>query len=400
MQGINKALDFIFERFYCKDTELIYDFLIDEGSAAHHLPHPKDIKRQHPNPCGWGVGMEDSVLNGGSVIDALVGRFEATGDIWAKEVCLDIFEGMMLCATVSKEKGFIARSVSPVDKKSHYFNSSRDQYTHWIYAAVRLFGSSVADDKIREDIRRVLVSVAEKCLRDVTEENGFELLRADRKAGAVCKMWGELWPHEYLRLPMFYMAAYFVSGDEKWKAEADKYRFEALEKTKAFDPTRHSTYVLLQLQYSLRFMCDICPEETFKAECRVLIDMLAEYGKKNLPYACKRLEEIGRLNFRYKKWDECSWVDCGEFGGYTYLNPAQSELKENTSFYPLRAVGELASLVALRYEKPVDADLLRVLDDVADRVDYDNHFTYAPLLLACGYMLCEENLYKNKKESD
>ena len=106
------------------------------------------------------------------------------------------------------------------------------------------------------------------------------------------------------------------------------------------------------------------------------------------------LDEIGRLDFRYKKWDECSWVDCGEFGGYTYLNPAQSELKENTSFYPLRAVGELASLVALRYEKPVDADLLILLDDLAGGLDYDNHYTYAPLLLACGYMLCEENLYK------
>lgn len=400
MTGIKRAWGFIFHRFYCEDTKLIYDFLIDEGNAYHHLPSPKDIRRQHPNPCGWGVGMEDSVLNGGSVIDALVGHYTVTGDEWAKEACLDIFDGMMLCATVSDESGFIARSVSPVDKKSYYFNSSRDQYTHWVYAAVRLYSSPIADDGIREGIRKVLLSVAEKCLRDVTEENGFELLRADRKPGIVSKMWGELWPHEYLRLPMFYMAAYFVSGDEKWKREADKYRFEALEKTKPFDPSRHSTYVLLQLQYSLRLMCDLCPEEDFRADCLALMNRLSDFGEKNIPEVCKRLEDIGRLNFRYKKWDECSWVDCGEFGGYKYLNPAQSELKDNTSFYPLRAAGELASLVALRYEKPVDQMLMALMDKLAGGVDYTEHYTYAPLLLACAYMLCEENLYKNQKDSD
>ncbi|MEE0929019.1 MAG: hypothetical protein UIG59_07480 [Acutalibacteraceae bacterium] len=396
MQGIGKALRFIFDRFYCKDTGLIYDFLIDGKNAWHHLPSPEDVKRQNPNPCGWGTGMEDSVLNGGSAIDALVGHYAATHDEWAKKLCLELFEGMMLCATVSEHKGFIARSVSPADKKSYYINSSRDQYTHWIYAAVRLYDSPIADDAVKNKIREVLVAVAEKCLRDVTEENGFELLRADGKAGIVSKMWGKLGAHEYLRLPMFYMAAYYVSGDEKWKCEADKYRFEALEKTKTFQPHKHSTYVLLQLQYSLRLMYDLCPEKNFKTGCLALMDYLSDYGENNIPSVCKRLEGIGRLNFKYKKWNVCCPIDCGEYGGYKYLNPAQSELKENTSFYPLRAVGELASLIALHPEKRVDPNLPKLLDRLADGIDYDEHYTYAPLLVACGYMLCEENTYKNK----
>ena len=124
MQGIHKALSFIYNRFYCKDTKLIYDFLIDDGNAFHHLPSPEEINRQYPNPCGWGVGMEDSVLNGGSLIDALVGHYEVTKDEWAKDFARELFEGMRLCATVSNNKGFIARSVSPIDKASYYINSS------------------------------------------------------------------------------------------------------------------------------------------------------------------------------------------------------------------------------------------------------------------------------------
>ena len=396
MQGIHKALSFIYNRFYCKDTKLIYDFLIDDGNAFHHLPSPEEINRQYPNPCGWGVGMEDSVLNGGSLIDALVGHYEVTKDEWAKDFARELFEGMRLCATVSNNKGFIARSVSPIDKASYYINSSRDQYTHFVYAAVRLFDSAIADGNMREKIRKILVTVAEKCLRDVTEENGFELLRADNKAGMVCKMWGKINPHEYLRLPLFYLAAYHVSGDEKWKLNADKYRFEALEKTKLFDPARHNTYVLLQLQYSLRMVCDLSEEEDFKLKCRNMMQKLSQYGQESLPFAVERLREIGDLDFRYKKWNECDFFDCGECGGYKYLNPAQSELPENTSFYPLRKVGELVSLIALCYETAVDKKLLSLLDNLACEVDYDNHYTYAPLLLACGYMLCEENLCKSK----
>ena len=88
MHGISKAERFIADRFFCNDTGLIYDFLVDDGNAWHHLPSPEDIKKQNPNPCGWGVGMEDSMLNAGSVMDALIARFYATGEEKIKNAML------------------------------------------------------------------------------------------------------------------------------------------------------------------------------------------------------------------------------------------------------------------------------------------------------------------------
>ncbi len=393
MKGINKAYKFIFDRFYCDDTGLIYDFLIDEGNAWHHLPLPEDIKRSCPNPCGWGTGMEDCVLNGGSVIDALVAEYKVSGDPSVKRLADNIFRGLMLCGTVSEDRGFIARGVSPVDKKSYYINSSRDQYTHWVYAAVRFFDSPLCDDAQKEDIKRVLISIAEKCEREVVPENDYNMLRADGKIGMVNKMWGEIWPHEYLRLPMFYAAAYHVSGDIKWKELADRYKYEALTKTEPFEPHKHSTYVLLQLQYSLRMMCDLSEEEDFKAGCREIMKKLAQYAETKFGFTVERLKGLGRLDFKYGKWNEVDWLDPGvEVGGYRYLNPAQSERPENKSFYPLREVGETASVVALYREERMNESICEILDRVADGVDYSCHYTYAPLLLWCGYWLGKENL--------
>lgn len=392
MKGIKKAWNFIFDRFYCHDTGLIYDFLIDGGNAWHHLPLPEDIKKCCPNPCGWGTGMEDCVLNGGSVLDAIVAEHAVTKDGSLKEVADGIFKGLMLCATVSDDKGFIARGVSPADKKSYYINSSRDQYTHWVYGAVRFFDSPLCDGKQKEEIRSVLTALAEKCRREVVPENDYNMLRADGKIGIVGKMWGDIGAHEYLRLPMFYAAAYHVSGDEKWKTLCDTYKYEALEKTKPFEPYKHNTYVLLQLQYSLRMMYDLSTESDFKTDCLDIMKSLAKYGEEKFFSAVERLKSCGKLDFKYGKWNEVPWYDPGEdIGGYRYLNPAQSEWAENKSFYPLRAVGETASVAALCYERRISDQLSEILDMVADSVDYTCHYSYAPLLLYCGYWLLKEN---------
>ena len=392
MRGTDKALRFILDRFFCDETNLIYDFLIDEGNAWHHLPKPEDINKQRPNPCGWGTGMEDCVLNGGSVLDGIVAEYSVTKNPKLKALSDKILKGMMLCATVSEDSGFVARGVSPFDGKSYYINSSRDQYTHWVYGAVRLFASPLSDEAQKEEIKKVIVAIAEKCLREVTPENDYNMLRADGKIGMVNKMWGDIWPHEYLRLPMFYMAAYFVSGDEKWKKLADKYKFEALDKTKPFKPFRHSTYVLLQLQYSLRFMYDLSEEEEYKKGCLEIMRSLSEYAEKKFDLCVERLKTL-TLDFKYKKWNEVDWYDPGaEVGGYRYLNPAQSEWEENKSFYPLREVGETACVTALCPERQVREDIPETLNRVADSIDYENHYTYAPLLLWCGDKLCRENL--------
>lgn len=165
-------------------------------------PAPEQIRADYPNACGWGTGMEDSVLSGGSAADALIALYRATGNKAIKPMLDELFRGLFACAEADGDSGFVARSLSPEDGKSFYCNSSRDQYTHYVYAAVRFYDSELSDEMQKETVRRTLVNLAKKCLREVTPENGYMLLRADGKESLVNTMWGNLGPHEFLRLPM------------------------------------------------------------------------------------------------------------------------------------------------------------------------------------------------------
>ena len=399
MNSIDKATKFIEKYFFNNKTCLIYDFRINKyRNAWYHLPNPDDINRDYPNPCGWGTGMEDGVLSGGTALDALIADYNVTENQNLKEIADKLFKGLMLCADCGKTKGFIARAVSPKDKTSHYTDTSRDQYTHWVYSAVRFYDSPLCDESQKADIRRVIVSLAERCEENVIKENDYNLLRDDGLKGLVAKMYGEVGPHEYLRLPMFYLAAYHVSGDVHWKQQCLKYANEAMEKTKPHEPHKHRGYVTLQLQYSLRLMYDLSDDERFKSDCLELMKIYAEYSEnKTIEKGENLINNVDRRewNFRYKAWNKVKEMyDGGVFEGKRYLNPAQSEMKENKALYPIREVGEYASVAALCPNRRVQEKLLTILENLAEKIDYKNHYTYAPMLLVSGYKLCLENLKK------
>ena len=250
---MDKAWNFIWNNFFDEETCLLYDYLVKEckAKATDHLPSVDEINRQIPNPCGWGTGMEDSMLSAGSMLDAVVARYNVTADNKMKLLADKLFQGMLLCV---KDKGFLARSVSPVDKKSFYYDTSRDQYTHWIYGALRLYNSPLCNDAQRSDIRNVLTLFAERAERNVSEQNDFNLLRYDGKVSLAGKMLGELVPHEYLRLALFYAAAWYVTKAQHWFDMYMKYRDEGFEKTLKFKASDYGNrcYPVLQMQYSLR----------------------------------------------------------------------------------------------------------------------------------------------------
>lgn len=74
MEALYRACNTAFSRFFCPKTELFYEFIPDgKPSARSHLPSAADIQKKNiPNPCGWGTGMEDSTLNAGSAPDAVL----------------------------------------------------------------------------------------------------------------------------------------------------------------------------------------------------------------------------------------------------------------------------------------------------------------------------------------
>lgn len=389
-----------FGRFFCPDTELFYEFVTDEDKNAwHHLPSIEDIKASRPNPCGWGTGMEDASLNGGTALDGLISAHALTGDRRIKAYADSVFRGLLSCAA-EEDKGFIARSVSPFDQKSRYIESSRDQYTHWIYGALRFFDSPLCDTEQRAQIRRVLTDVADKCARDVTPENGYHMTRADGTVGVVGKMWNGVGAHEILRLPMFYLAAYRVTGDEKYREQYSKYIDEALDGSRAHKPEAMRCYCSLQMQCSLKIVYDYDDDPTVRSKALEIMLKIAEYGAKkalfNSAEYCKP-EHREEIDYKFRKWNEVEPRNMGHFGGFDYINPAQSERKDNKAFYPVREVAEGAIMAAMCPNYKVSDELIRAVENMAKAIDYKRHHSvYAPLLLACAHISCRENSENNK----
>ncbi|MCQ2456811.1 MAG: hypothetical protein MJ096_05585, partial [Clostridia bacterium] len=162
--GIEAAWDFVWGRLFDGRTCMFYNYQVGDepDGAVKHLPTPEHIRALVPNPGGYGTGMEDCMLNAGIMMDAVVSRYEATGDDAMRSFASDVFRGMELGATVSEKPGFLPRGVSPADCLSHYIDTSRDQYTCWVWGAYRLYFSDLSDDAQKESIRRCLARMAEK----------------------------------------------------------------------------------------------------------------------------------------------------------------------------------------------------------------------------------------------
>lgn len=398
---VKRNMEYVFERYFCPQTELFYEFVIDEeNNAWHHLPEVKEVNESIPNPCGWGTGMEDSAMNGGSAIDALILAYNYTKDRRIKSFVDAIFRGLMRCAASDKNEGFISRSISPFDGKSHYIESSRDQYTHWIYGILQFYNSSLCDEEQKEKIRLEITKIAKKCERDVTKENEYHMLREDGTVGMVNKMWGELGTHEFLRLPMFYLAAFYVTKDNHWQEMYLKYRDKAIEKSTLHKPDEMRCYASLQMQCSLRAIYQYDNDVKVKSKVKEIMQKNAEYGMQkaieNSTQYCK-IEHREAINYRFHKWNEVEPFRLGIFSGYNYDNPAQSEREDNSAFYPVREIAEGAIMATMCPGFKVTELLLKAVDDMAECIDIRKHSSiYAPLLLSCAHISCKENILNQK----
>lgn len=400
--AIQKAWSTALERFFCPDTCLFYEFVYDDTSKAwNELPTLENISDAYPNPCGWGTGMEDSVMNTSTALDTLVcaERLGRGSDV--KGLADRFFDGLMRCTASEKNKGFVARSVSPIDGKSHYIESSRDQYTHLVYSFLNFYFSPLSSPDRKDSIRSVLSAVAEKCIREVVPENDYNMLREDGTIGKVNKMWGDIGAHEWMRLPMFYLAAYAVTEDRKYKELYDKYRDKALENSLSHDPEKSRCYCSLQMQLSLRAVYDYDTDNAFRSELLNLMKSLAQYGEKKSIQNSKEFsvpERGDEVNCRFIPWNKRHLIYCDVFGGYKYYSSGQTESPLNTAFYPVREVGEGAILAAICPERSISHELSDAVSNMAQAIDFKKHSNvYAPLYLPCAYALCTENRMKYGK---
>lgn len=202
------------KRLFCEKTSLVYDSLssLRPEKRFEHLPFPEEIVRHVPNPAGWGTGMEDCMLNAGSVLEICIlrARVELEQQPGNSGVCPSNPGWNGGVCNCTWQAGICrSRNFSPGWKVLLHQLLPR-QFTLFEYGLWRFFHCEFAGEGERDRIRRLLTQVADYCEQVVRPENENNLLRLDGLPGMVSQMIGVA-PHEEFRLPMFYLAAWDVS---------------------------------------------------------------------------------------------------------------------------------------------------------------------------------------------
>lgn len=324
------------------ETGLIYDFAVDDtpDGAVSALPTPQEIALGMPNPNGWGTGMEDSVISNAMMLETVLLRHESEGTASLEPLAHALVSGLLLCASVSPMEGFLARSVSPFDRKSHYVNSSRDQYTHWVWAACRYLRAPLCTETERTAIARCLTAFARKAERDIVPENHWTLLREDGRQAVVSQLWGDVDAHEALRLPMIYLAAWRAGGDPHWRELYLRDRDEGVRRSQNLPDSFWAAYPGLQMQYSLRLIYDLEEDEALRTRLLQLMGRVALLQRAHTLRAegPLRAGEIDCLLSR--PWRDCpmnadQWARMGVENAFNPVQPAAC----TDAFYCFHNVG-------------------------------------------------------------
>ena len=139
------AEETIWNRFYSPETNLFYDYLTsyETGKELAHLPQRDEVRRQYPNPCGYGTGMEDCMISAGVMMTAVLSRYLCESYEEGPARAEMIFCGVERSIESVPGEGFVARGRSPFAPELFYINSSRDQVTHAVAAMWEYYRSGL-----------------------------------------------------------------------------------------------------------------------------------------------------------------------------------------------------------------------------------------------------------------
>ncbi len=323
---MNQAWDAVWNRFYLDKVQTFADYLssYEKGLEQSHLPTADEVKRQYPNPCGYGTGMEDGAILGGAMLSVLCDRFAVTGEAQLRDRAASVFAGLRRCVIVHGVRGFVARNVCPQDGTSVYINSSRDQVTHFVHGLWQYYHSPLSTDLTRQQTRTILADVAERMIEFVTPENDYDFCRADgtRCPLGICRMWN-VQAHEAARLPMIYAAAWDVTRDERYRKMWRQYVVEATEQSASPDPNKPA-YALLQMQCSLEVLHDLEPDAALKVTLQARMAHVRDLAMKRFnstaaKIATKSPEEMRMLGPDWRKvavWKDQKGYQVPQWGPY------------------------------------------------------------------------------------
>lgn len=380
MHFADKIWELMLTRLYSEKTHTFYDYTLPDKiqKFEEYLPSPEIIDKQIPNPCGWGSGMEDGVINGSIMLENAIEAYKYTKDEKYISLAKDFFKGLKTLASVSSSDGFLARNVSPVDGKTHYIDSSRDQYTHWIYSCTKYYESGLADGDEKEFIKKTLCAFAKRARRTMTEETGFNLLREDEKKGFVVYMWGNIDAHEWMRICMFFISAWKICGDESFKDDYYRFRDEALERSEKICFSRlPKLFAIHQMQLSIRYVYDLDTDENFRQRCLALMEKTAEHCKSVVLDIKKKHEENDLLKgklFETKPWNLLPANFWGFLDGYGYYVPQFTKGNFDSVDWHINNVGDGVATYLLCPTSKFDDSLLKAVELIGNSMDYENYY--------------------------
>ena len=397
---IQLGWDFVMNKLYYPKTHMIYDYLTKETAEASIEDYPthEDIEASSPNPCGWGTGMEDTTLNLGSMIDAMIARYGLTKEPEVKEQLYLLYEGLIKNATAA-EPGFIARCICPTDEKSVYIDSSKDQYTNWVYAAHRLLKSGILEQDKQDVLKEILVNIGKKLERDLN--SGYEgyLCRLDGKPGLVSDVYTEkLDAHEVLRMQMFYMAAYEASGDEYWYQKYCKKREELLARAEATYTVKRLTsvargnwgynYIYYQAQYSMRLLYDVEIDEEYRARYLHLLMISAEGAEEFVKKAYDNKHTLVQKEEFFPPWRKMDAYYVGLFYGKSYYVP--NVWGGRPVYKWLRNMAESVIIQAICPGYQIPEWEKEMFFSFIEEADFENAKNYWPVLFCDAWWVAKE----------
>ncbi len=377
MAAAKAAWPWIWRRLWHPRTCLFYDFassLAEDESRFAHLPTPAEIARQFPNTNGWATGMEDSTITGGVMLAAICDRFAATGEEHLREEAARVFSGLERVGTASREPGLVLRSVSPLDGKSYYIETSRDQLTHFAHGCWRFHHSPLATDAQRLSMQSMLTALSERLARRMDEVHGYHVGKENGEPGLVDAMWNVA-PHEVGRLPMIYGITWQLTGDDRWRELYRRYVVDAAEQAARIDPSVCCLYGVFQHQVSLEVLHVLAEDDPeLQTAWRRQMQAMADYAA-TIPAALPtfRPVDIAAVDLDWRHWprrDNPWMVNAG------YQVPTFPTAVTTDEFKPLREGGEALLIQLMCPGRDLPADQAAVLDHLVRDTDFSRCFTY------------------------
>ena len=280
---VDAAWKRVMERFYSPKTGGIYACAPKDVQPARDFPD--GLLRPE---FGYGKGLEDCAIDGGTALSGLVDAYAVTKDPAYAADAEKIAKGLLNLVNAHPYRGFVARGLCVEDGTSICRLSSRDQVTHWVHGLWRYWRSGLVPDGLKGPIRAAFADVAGLMERNVTEANGWNFLQADSTPDprGICTM-RQTMPHESARLAMVYAAAGEITGDTRWTKLYRSLREEALVEScrLANLPERKvawfmPSYTLHQMNASLELLLGVEEDEKYRAKAISAMVTCARIGRE------------------------------------------------------------------------------------------------------------------------